>query len=327
MTTSGTISETTFNNRQIIDRAFGRCKVKPQDITGEMIERANENLYLILSSLPNEGTPLWCVQKVLIPLTAGQAQLITPVGTIDLINAFYRMIQPVTGTEVDDPAGLSTTLDSPATVATVGLQWGGNSVPVAVQASDDGIAWTTLATDAQEAVDGQWTWIDVDGATAKSYWRVIPTTGTLDLDDWTFGSSPTDLQMSRLNRDQYQQLPNKSFTGRPLQYWFDRQFNRPVMHLWPVPDATAATNLIVAYRHRHVMDVGSMTQSIEVPQRWLNAIISRLAMNLALDTPEVNPQLIPMLTGLSKMHSDQAWMEERDRSPIYYQPNIGVYTR
>lgn len=327
MAYSGTISQTAFDTRQVIDRAFGRCRLTPQRITGEMIARAQDNLYLLLSSLPNEGTPLWCVQKVLLPLSEGLSALTTPVGTLDVVNAMYRTLQTVTGTETNLPTGLSTTLQSATVITTVGLQWASSAVPVTVQSSSDGLIWTTVTTDDQTASAGAWTWIDLDGATSNQYWQVIPTTGTFNLTGARFGNTPSDILMARLNRDQYQQLPNKSFTGRPLQYWFDRQGSQPVLRLWPAPDAAAATNLAVVYRHRHVMDVGTMTQSIEVPARWLDAIIARLAAMLSIDTPEVDPQLMPVLTGLADRSMKLAWSEERDRSPIFIAANISPYTR
>jgi len=324
---SGTISQTTFDTRRVIDRAFGRCRLTPQRITGEMIDRARDSLYLILSSLPAEGMPLWCMQKVLIPLQEGLSGLLTPTGTVDVVNAFYRILQLVTGTETNFPAGLSISFSSSTVVTTIGLHWSASSVPVTVQSSSDGLTWTTVTTDDQTAAAGDWTWLDVDGATAKAYWQVIPSTGTFSLASASFGNSPTDIMMARLNRDQYQQLPNKTFTGRPLQYWLDRQVSQPVMHLWPVPDAAAAANLAVVYRHRHVMDVGSMTQQLEVPQRWLDAVISKLAAQLAIDTPEVDIQMAAVLQGLAQKASMAIWSEERDNSVIQFNPSIGVYTR
>ena len=324
---SGTVSQTTFETRRVIDRALGRCGIKPQEITAEMIDRANDNLYLILSTLPTEGMPLWCMQKVLLPLSEGLSALTLPVGTVDVVNAFYRTLSPLTGAVVNVPAGLSITFTSPSVVTTVGLSWSGTAVPVTIQCSSDGLTWTTVATDDQSADAGETTWIDLDGTTAKQYWQVLPTTGLLSLTSATWANTPQDIMMARLNRDQYQQLPNKTFPGRPLQYWFDRQVAQPIMRLWPVPDSSAAANLAVAWRHRHVMDVGTMTQELEVPQRWLEAIIAKLAAAMVVDTPEADPSRIGPLQALAQQASVAVWSEERDRSPIQFQPNIRVYTR
>ena len=51
MATSGTVSTTQFTTRQVIDHAYRRCRLGAQQITSEMIDIANDQLYLILSNL------------------------------------------------------------------------------------------------------------------------------------------------------------------------------------------------------------------------------------------------------------------------------------
>jgi hypothetical protein len=84
---------------------------------------------------------------------------------------------------------------------------------------------------------------------------------------------------------------------------------------------------IVAWRHRHIMDVGTMTQDVEVPQRWLDAVISMLAAKLASEIPEVPADMIPLLDAKATQAELEAWGEERDNSPIRWAPNISAYTR
>jgi hypothetical protein len=130
-----------------------------------------------------------------------------------------------------------------------------------------------------------------------------------------------------LNRDDYTALPNKYFLGRPLQFWFDRQIDQPVMRLWPVPNLAATTQQIVLWRHRYIQDVGSMTQELDIPQRWFDAIVALLAAKLAEETPEVDSQLMPILDAKAAKALAEAESEERDNSPIYWAPSINCYTR
>ncbi len=46
MATSGTVSTTNFTTRQVIDHAFRRCRLGAQQITSEMIDVANDQLYI-----------------------------------------------------------------------------------------------------------------------------------------------------------------------------------------------------------------------------------------------------------------------------------------
>jgi hypothetical protein len=89
----------------------------------------------------------------------------------------------------------------------------------------------------------------------------------------------------------------------------------------------ASTYQIVLWRQRYIMDVGTMTQEVEIPQRWYEAIVALLATRLALEVLEVDPQLVPTLNALADKALMIAQMEERDNSPMMIQPNIGPYTR
>jgi hypothetical protein len=142
------------------------------------------------------------------------------------------------------------------------------------------------------------------------------------------GNTPTQIPLARMNRDDYTNLPNLFFqSNRPLQYWFDRQVNNPIMHLWPVPNDGAATYQIVLWRQRYIMDVGTMTQELEIPQRWYEAIVANLAAKLALEIVEVDAGIIPVLDAKAAQALNIAQMEERDNSPMMIAPNISMYTR
>jgi hypothetical protein len=237
-------------------------------------------------------------------------------------------LQEVTGANYDGPTFREVDFSNATFVTTVGVFWTAASVPISLQRSDDSVTWTTIQTETPSAVAGQWTWYDLDSSVATQYFRVLATSGTLNFSQIYLGNTPTEIPLARINRDDYTNLPNKSFqSNRPLQYWFDRQVNQPVMHMWPVPNAGAATYQIVLWRQRYIMDVGTMTQEIEIPQRWYEAIVALLATRLALEVLEVDPQLVPTLNALADKALMIAQMEERDNSPMMIQPNIGPYTR
>jgi hypothetical protein len=48
---------------------------------------------------------------------------------------------------------------------------------------------------------------------------------------------------------------------------------------------------------------------------------------MALELPGVDMARIQYLEGQAEKYLNQVEQEERDRSPIYLAPNIGVYTR
>ena len=328
MAFSNTVSQTVFNTGRVIDNAFRRCRIPAAMISAEYIDIAKDQLYLLLGELANQGTPLWCIEKQIYPLYDGVGDITTDNGTVDILNSNLRWLQEVTGANYDAPTFREVDFSNATFVTTVGIFWTATSVPISLQRSDDSVTWTTIQTETPSAVAGQWTWYDLDSSVATQYFRVLATSGTLNFSQIFFGNTPTEIPLARINRDDYTNLPNKSFqSNRPLQYWFDRQVNRPVMHLWPVPNLQASTYQIVLWRQRYIMDVGTMTQEIEIPQRWYEAIVALLATRLALEVLEVDPQLVPTLNALADKALMIAQMEERDNSPMMIQPNIGPYTR
>lgn len=328
MAYSNTVSQTTFNTRRVIEHAARRCKLPAQSLGSEHVDIANDALYLLLSDLANRGTQLWCIQKSIYPLYEGQPLVTTYSGTVDILNSNLRTLQEVTGTNTDTATAREIEFSSETAVSTVGVLWSAASAPIALERSDDGVTWTTVQSETQTAVAGEWTWFDLETVVASLYFRVRATSGTLDYTTLYTGNTPTEIPLARLNRDDYTSLPNKTFTSnRPLQYWLDRQSLSPVMNLWPVPNASAETSQIVVWAQRHIMDVGTMTQEIEVPQRWYEAIVSMLASKLAAEYVEVDAALIPMLDQKAQQALYIAQMEERDNSPIRILPNFSCYTR
>ena len=328
MTYSGTVSQTTFNTRRVIEHAARRCKLPAQSLSAEHIDIANDNLWLLLSALANEGAPLWCIQKTIYPLYEGTPTLVTDKGTVDILNANLRWLQEVSGANTDTNTTRIVQFDSVTPVTTVGILWSAAAVPVEFSRSDDGLTWTIIQSEVPSASSGEWTWYDLGSVVPAEYFRVRATSGTLGFSQIYLGNTPTEIPLARLNRDDYTNLPNKSFqSNRPLQYWLDRQSLSPVMNLWPVPNAAATEMQVVVWAHRHIMDVGTMTQEIEVPQRWYEAVVAMLAAKLAMEFIEVDAQLVPVLDAKAQQTLYMAQQEERDNSPINIAPAIGAYTR
>jgi hypothetical protein len=328
MAYSNTVSQTSFNTRRVIENAARRCKLPAQSLTPEHVDIANDQLFMLLSDLSNRGIQLWCIEKQIYPLYNGVGDVTLVTGTLDVLNSNLRTLQQVSGTNTDTSTYREVSFTTQTFVSTVGIKWTAAAVPIALERSDDGVVWDVVQTETPTATAGQWTWFDLESSVAKSFFRVRATTGTLGFSLIYLANTPTEIPLARLNRDDYTNLPNKTFQStRPLQYWFDRQVQQPVMHLWPVPNQEAEFNQIVLWRQRYIMDVGTMTEEIEVPQRWYEAIVAMLAARLAMEYIEVDAQLIPMLDAKAKESLYFAQQEERDNSPMMILPNIAMYTR
>jgi hypothetical protein len=328
MAYSNTVSQTVFDTRKVMENAFRRCRVRPEMITAEYVSVANDQLYLLLSDLANMGAPLWCIEKQILPLYDGEGYITLDTKVVDILNSNLRQLQTVTGTNTTTATTHTIAFGGATFVTTVGVLWTAAAVPIALERSVDGIVWTTIQTETPTAVAGEWTWYDLESSVATPYFRVRATSGSLNFLEIYTGNTPTEIPLARLNRDDYTNLPNKSFqSNRPLQFWYDRLIPNPVMRLWPVPNSGAITSQIVLWVQRYIMDVGTMTQQVEVPQRWYEAIVAMLASKLALEIAEVDTSLIPLLDQKANVALYTAQAEERDNSPMMMAPNIAVYTR
>lgn len=352
MATSGTIGQTTFNTRKVIDNAYRGCKLPAQTVTGEMISIAKEQLYMLLSALANAGAPLWCIEKYILPLYQGVHSVPVPVGTVDVLNANLRTLQRLTGTETSSEGTASlafdgdvdtatnqitaagwiqTQLDGDTLVTTVGILPDATATwDFSLQWSDDGLTWTTFYTDtAYAAIDMEWLWLDFQGLAAHTYWRLkANNTTVLNVRELYWANTPQDIMLARINKDDYWNMPNKDFQGRPTEYWFNQKAQeQSIMEVWPAPNEAAQFQQLTLLTHRHIMDVGALTETLEIPDRWFEAVVWQLAARLAAITPEVTEPATARAEKNAAEFLRLAWMDQRDNSPMQIMPNISPYTK
>ena len=107
----------------------------------------------------------------------------------------------------------------------------------------------------------------------------------------------------------------------------DRQRDIPIMRIWPVTDTGSMFAQFIIWRQRYIMDVGTMTETLDIPQRWYEAVVWQLSWRLAQELPELDPGLLASIKGTADEALRLAQDEERDNSPIYFAANISPYTR
>lgn len=326
MAYSGNIGGTTFNALKVVDHAFRRCRLPAQAITGEMHDYALDSLYTSLSELASVRTPSWCIEKVLLPMYENQPIVTLPLGTVDVLNLNYRSLQLVEGTATTNPTFYSVAFASDTVVDTVGIKWSAAAVAVDFQVSSNGSTWTTVGSYSGGASSGEITWFDISGAKAYPYFRVSSAGPVINYTWIKFGNTPSEIPLGQLNRDGYVNQNNKQFPGRPSNYYYQRDLAQPVVNIWPAPNLSAESAVLVLWRHRQIMDTENLQQEVEVPARWLEAIINTLAARVAAETPQVDPQIMAVLEQKSAMSLQRAWDGDNDGSPIQINPGIGVYT-
>ena len=106
----------------------------------------------------------------------------------------------------------------------------------------------------------------------------------------TISGTTTDLQLNRVGRTEFLNIPDKTSTGRPTQYFLDRA-TTPVLNIWPTPD-TVATYTLITNRVTRIDDVTASNQDPDIPSRFMPCMVSGLAYYLAM---KKNPDKAPML--------------------------------
>lgn len=326
MATSGTIATTTINTATLIEHALLRVRVSPTDQTPEMIKWAKDNLYILLLNLSNRGLNMWCVDKGYIGLTVGQMTYDTPPGTLDILNVVHSqpVLQAVTVVPIVGGAAAQTT-GAPSAVVRVGFYFNAAfSGALTVSKSPDGITYTALTTlPIASYLPSQWYYYDLPASTVEVYYSVTGTAAPVT--NIRLISSTYDLPLTVWNRDTFAAINDKNKQAHPATNYFFEKKVTPTITLWPVPDLD--TNYILFYRHRQVQDIGSLTQQIEIPQRWVEGIVWQLSLRLAFELPQVASELLTLIAQMADRYEFEAETSETDGAPIYLTPGIGVYTR
>ena len=353
MAYSGTTGTTVITVQTLIDHGARRCGKLAEELTSEQVLSARESLFFLLSNLINIGIQYWAIDKKVYGFTADKYIYDLPLGGNDVLNALYRYLDRPNGSYTSSAGGTVANLydgdidtictqtsangnisvnfgtANPIYVGSIGiLPAASGTLSIIYEYSIDGTTWQTLVDlGSIVVVNNEWVWTDIEYGQNVSFYRIRAYSGTtLSLRELYFGNNSTEITMSRLNRDDYTNLPNKNFTAnQPFQFWFNRTIPQSQIWLWPTPQ-NAFYQMTVWYS-RQIMDVGDLYGELEVPQRWYMAVLCMLSHQMAQELPGVDLNKIEYLEGQAAKYLSMAEDEERDKSPIYFAPNISVYTR
>jgi|TARA_R110000824_G_scaffold321891_2_gene508699 hypothetical protein len=138
-------------------------------------------------------------------------------------------------------------------------------------------------------------------------------------------TKPNDIPMERISLDDYMAVPDKWTKGKPVQFSLERnaQFDSSgsathKMYLWPVPNQTYYQ--YVGWTIMYAQDVTTnYAQNPEIPKRYLPALISGLAVELAVKQA---PDRLAVLKPLYDQDWQLAREEDRERVSFIVQPQV-----
>lgn len=357
MTTSGTVGQTSYRVADLVDSIARRCGVEPTTLTPESVGIVLASLWRILAQMSNRGINLWRIYTSLVGLVNGQQQYPLAQGDIDTMGVVLRTPTRLSASTITSSSGGTTANLVDGDITTVCTQsapngdfvfdWGvgveqqvalvgvlpevATSLKLVFEISDDNINWTQISATGTQSYTGltPWRWFEIEPAGQPArYFRVRETGGaTLSLEELVLAARWTDVEVTRWNIDQWRTNPSKRSGGPPRQFYLDRQIT-PVLNAWPTPDATQNLNLLVMQIHRHIEDVGNLSNTLGIPQRWYGAVITMTAFDCISELPKADLKRYDMLKDQALMiQLPDAEKEERDKSAVQLVIGIGAYTK
>lgn len=128
-----------------------------------------------------------------------------------------------------------------------------------------------------------------------------------------------EVPMTSSSYQDFFELPNKTSSGSPVQYNYDRQLGTARIKIWPVPQNVSYV-MNITYIAK-IEDFDSVANTPDFPQEWYEAIVLNLAVKLAASFGKNN------LTGFADLRQraaealDLVLRFDNESGSLYMQPN------
>ena len=146
---------------------------------------------------------------------------------------------------------------------------------------------------------------------------------TIDALEVVLNRDDTDIQLTRISPEEYLLIPNKTQTGRPMQYSIRRGRDNPVMSVWPIPENS--TDVLKIEIFSELQDVNkSADQNADLPKRFLPPLTCGLSYYMSMKRPGVEAGRIQMLKVNYEEKLARAMLEDRERATLRVVPKLRV---
>jgi hypothetical protein len=277
------------NVADYVEEAFERCGLEFR--TGYDGETARRSMNFLFADWANRGLNRWTIDQVNQTVASGissyPAGVITATvgssASLTLGETITGGTSAVTASIITKPSATTITLTVPSGTFTSGETiTGGTS-----------LASTTIS--ASPNLDDAQSTIDILSAVVRR--------------------SGSDISISRISRDDYLSIPTKSSTGRPIQFYVDRQIT-PVVKVWLTPENN--TDIIIYDRLVRIDDADSSINTVEVPFRFYPCLAAGLAYYISMKRA---PDRMQFLKAVYEEEFLRAAEEDRDRASFSVVPS------
>jgi hypothetical protein len=142
---------------------------------------------------------------------------------------------------------------------------------------------------------------------------------TIDILSVVVRRDSTDYGIERLSRDEYLNIPDKTSTGRPSQFFLDRQIT-PVLKVWTTPENS--TDQLIFDRLVRIDDADTFKNTMEVPFRFYPCLAAGLSYYISIKKA---PNRTQFLKAIYEEEFERAMTEDRDRASFNVAPSLEYY--
>mgnify|MGYP003111706113 FL=1 len=129
----------------------------------------------------------------------------------------------------------------------------------------------------------------------------------------------TDFALDRISRDTYLNIPTKTTTGRPTQFFLDRQIT-PNLKIWPLPENS--TDILIFDALTRLNDADTFIDTLEIPFRFYPCLAAGLAYYISMKRA---PDRTQLLKSIYEEEFNRAMDEDRDRASFRVAPDLRNY--
>ena len=129
----------------------------------------------------------------------------------------------------------------------------------------------------------------------------------------------TDYALSRMSRDEFFNIPDKTTQGRPNQFFLDRQVT-PNLKIWPVPENS--TDVLYYNALTRMDDADTYINTMDLPFRFYPCLAAGLAYYISVKRA---PQRVQLLKAMYEEEFERAMTEDRDRASFNVVPQYDYY--
>ena len=293
MATSGSV-DFNLNMADVIEEAYERCGLELR--TGYDAATARRSLNLLFAEWANRGLNLWTVEQKTLTfaqLSSSSSIATYPIGTITMT------VSSSSGFSVGESISGGTSGAS----ASVITKPSGTTMTITIPVG------TFTATETVTGASSSAT------ATVTSVSDLSDVQATVDVLEAVVRRSGTDISTSRIGRQDYLTIPDKTTQGRPTQFFIDRQVT-PTITVWPSPENS--TDQLIYYRVRRIEDIDASINNADIPFRFLPCLVAGLSYYLSVKKA---PERIGALKDLYEEEFYRAASEDGERVSLRLVPS------